>query len=196
MRRQLVLATAAALLLVGATSCSSGDDSSTATSTTAERSSSDSGSGSSAASSSSGKVTAVEVCPMVDAAAVTALGHSGAGEASSYDGPPGTAVGVCSFGSVMEDAGALVVQVETKGKDAIVDPIMTVLNNATGTEPAAAATPSGAKVYDVAVIPGGGGVGTTVAWKDDSHVVVAAQTGDEVAVAQLEAIVAGVGDQL
>ena len=192
MRRRLVLATAAALLLLGAASCSSGDDSSS-TSPTTTASSGGSGADSGA---SAGTVKAVKVCPMVDAAAVTALGHSGAGEASSYDGPPGTAVGICTFGSLTDDTGALVVQVETKGKDAIVDPIMTVLDNATQNGPTAAATPSGAKVYDVAVIPGGGGVGKTVAWKDDNHVVVAAQTGDDVQVAQLEAIVAGVVDQL
>ena len=127
---------------------------------------------------------------------MTALGLSGAGQSSSYDGPPGTAVGVCSFGSVTDETGTLVVQVETRSKGAVVDPIMIVLKNATQTAPAAASRPSGAKVYDVAVIPGGGGVGTSVAWEGGGHVVVAARTGDNVDVAQLETIVAGIVDQL
>jgi len=186
---RLALAVTASLLVVGLAGCSSSDssDSAAASSTTSA------GGGSGAAG---GAVDAVEVCPMVDEAAVTALGLSGPGEPSSYDGPPGTAVGICSFGSIVSDAGMLVVQVETKSEDAVVDPIMTVLKNATETAPTDASQPSGAKVYDIAVIPGGGGVGRTVAWEGDGHVVVAGRTGDNVDTAQLETIVAGVVDQL
>ena len=189
---RLAVAATAVLLLVGVSACSSSGSDGTAskgTSTTASSGGSDSDGGS---DSPGGTVKAVEVCPMVDAAAVTALGLSGAGQASDYDGPPGTAVGVCSFGSVTDETGTLVVQVETKSEGAVVDPLLIVLKNATQTAPVAASKPAGAKVYDVAVIPGGGGVGTSVAWEGGGHVVVAARTGDNVDVAQLETIVAGV----
>ena len=133
---------------------------------------------------------------MVDEAAVTAMGLTGPGEPSDRVGPPGVATGVCTFGSIIDETGALVVQVESKSKDAVVDPIMAVLKGASQTAPTAASKPSGAKVYDLAVIPGGGGVGTTVAWEGDGHVVVAARTGNNVDVAQLENVVAGVVEQL
>ena len=132
---------------------------------------------------------------MVDPAAVTALGLSGPGESSDRVGPPGVAIGVCTFGSIIDETGALVVQVESKSKDAPVDPLMAVLEGASKAAPTAASKPSGAKVYDLAVIPGGGGVGNSVAWEGEGRVVVAARTGNNVDVAQLENIVAGIVDQ-
>ena len=187
---RLAVATTASLLLLVAGACSSSESTSTTTAPSGGSSSGSSG------KDTGGAVKAVEVCPMVDAAAVTALGLSGPGEPSSYDGPPGTAVGICSFGSVIDDSGALVVQVETKSKDAVVDPIMTVLKNATQTVGTTAVGGSDAGIYDIAVIPGGGGVGKTVAWQGGGHVVVAARTGDNVDAAQLGAVVAGVVDKL
>ena len=191
---------ATASLLLGVSACSSSDssDSASKASTTTAPSGDSSGdsSGNSSDKGSGGSVTAVEVCPMVDPAAVTALGLSGPGESSDRVGPPGVAIGVCTFGSIIDETGALVVQVESKSKDAPVDPLMAVLKGASQTAPTAASKPSGAKVYDLAVIPGGGGVGNSVAWEGDGRVVVAARTGNNVDVAQLENIVAGIVDQL
>jgi hypothetical protein len=193
---RFAIAAAASLLLLGVSACSSSDSSDSASKASTTTATSGDSSGNSSEKGSGGSVTAVEVCPMVDPAAVTALGLSGPGESSDRVGPPGVAIGVCTFGSIIDETGALVVQVESKSKDAPVDPLMAVLKGASQTAPTAASKPSGAKVYDLAVIPGGGGVGNSVAWEGDGRVVVAARTGNNVDVAQLENIVAGVVDQL
>lgn len=195
--RPTVVMLAAAVLVLGAGCSSSSDDTASGggASTTAGGASASASTGSGDGGGSQ-KVTAPDVCPQVDASAVAALGMPATGEPSSYPGPPGTAIGVCSFGSIASEQGILVVQVENKTKDAIVDPVLTVLKNAVQEPPTAAASPEGAKVYSLAVIPGGGGVGTTVAWESDEHVVVAAQTGEKVDVANLEKIVAGIVDKL
>lgn len=193
---RFAIAATASLLLLGVSACSSSDSSDSASKASTTTATSGDSSGNSSEKGSGGSVTAVEVCPMVDPAAVTALGLSGPGESSDRVGPPGVAIGVCTFGSIIDETGALVVQVESKSKDAPVDPLMAVLKGASQTAPTAASKPSGAKVYDLAVIPGGGGVGNSVAWEGDGRVVVAARTGNNVDVAQLENIVAGVVDQL
>jgi hypothetical protein len=192
---RFAIAATASLLLLGVSACSSSDSSDSASKASTTTATSGDSSGNSSEKGSGGSVTAVEVCPMVDPAAVTALGLSGPGESSDRVGPPGVAIGVCTFGSIINETGALVVQVESKSKDAPVDPLMAVLEGASKAAPTAASKPSGAKVYDLAVIPGGGGVGNSVAWEGEGRVVVAARTGNNVDVAQLENIVAGIVDQ-
>lgn len=189
----------AGLLALGAGCSSSSDDTASGggASTTAAGASDAGGSSDKGGDngSESQAVKAPDVCPDVDTAALSEAGVPTTGEATSYPGPPGTAIGVCTFGTLVDPKGAVVVQVENKSKDAIVDPLLTVLKNASQEAPTAASQPDGAKVYALALIPGGGGVGKSVAWESDEHVVVAAQTGESVDPAPLEKIVAGIVDK-
>ena len=174
--------TAAVLLLAGA-GCSSSNSSDAGGSTTTTAAG-DKGSDS---PETSGKdsLQPVSVCPLLDAADLATVGVSGAGKPTERTGPPGVALGACTWGSI--DAGMLVVQVESRGDGLIVDPLETLLG-AAKSEPKPASQPDGAKIYDVALLPSGGGTGTSVAVESGTQLVVVSRFGDNVDVPALEAL--------
>ena len=189
------------LLALGAGCSSSKDDSAAgggATTTAATGGAGDDGSSDKGGANGDegGSPKAPDVCPDVDTAALEAAGVPTTGKASSFPAGPGAALGVCTFGGIADPKGFVTVQVAIKPADSTIDPVLTVLKAAVKTPPTDATKPAGAKVYDLAAIPGGGGIGKTVGWENDRYVVAASQTGENVDPAPLEDIVAGIAGKL
>ena len=192
----IVAGFSAALLLAGCSSSDSSSDSSKS-STTA----SDSDSSGSSDSATSGP-DSVDACGLADPALISALGVTGEGEATDRggkNGPPDIAWNICTWGSLTETSGLVTVQVLTEGPDAVVNPLEILLNSSGGNAPAA--TPvdvgTGGKLYDFALVSGGGGVGKTIGFDaGNSQLVAVSQTGDAVDVAALTALAQGVYENL
>ena len=192
----IVAGFSAALLLAGCSSSDSSSDSSKS-STTA----SDSDSSGSSDSATSGP-DSVDACGLADPALISALGVTGEGEATDRggkNGPPEIAWNICTWGSLTETSGLVTVQVLTEGPDAVVNPLEILLNSSGGNAPAA--TPvdvgTGGKLYDFALVSGGGGVGKTIGFDaGNSQLVAVSQTGDAVDVAALTALAQGVDENL
>ena len=181
-------AVVALVLVLAGAGCSSGESSSDGgTSTTAaERSGPDD-------STSAGSPEPVSVCPLLDEADLATVGVTGPGKPTERVGPPGIALGACSWGSI--DTELLVVQVESRGADIIVDPLAGA-TKAAKSAPKPASQPAGAKVIDIALLPSGGGTGTSVVADQGSELVVVSRFGDDVDVPALEALTAKVVDAL
>jgi hypothetical protein len=198
MRTKLVVTAgfAAVLLFAGCSSSDSSSDSSKS-STTA----SDSDSSGSSDSATSGP-DSVDACALADPALISALGVTGEGEATDRggkNGPPDIAWNICTWGSLTETGGLVTVQVLTEGPDAVINPLEILLSSSSGDGPAA--TPvdvgTGGKLYDFALVSGGGGVGKTIGFAAGTDQLVAvSQTGDSVDVADLTALAQGVDDNL
>ena len=202
MRTKLVVTAgfAAVLLFAG---CSSSDSSSESSKSSTTASDSDSSGSSDSATSGP---DSVDACALADPALLQALGVEGEGEAldrGGENGPPDVAWNVCTWNAPIVAAddpiNIVTVQVLTAGPDAVVNPLEILLSSSSGDGPAA--TPvdvgTGGKLYDFALVSGGGGVGKTIGFAAGTDQLVAvSQTGDAVDVADLTALAQGVDDNL
>jgi|GEM_PF-1189790 len=203
----LIVGCAAVLVLSGCSSSGSSDSSDTSASSgnsgNTDAGNTDAGNTDAASTDASGTAPkGVDACALADPSLIAALGLTGTGEPTDRggkNGPPDIAWNVCTWGSLTEDSGVVTVQVLTAGPDAIVNPLEILLNNSGSDSPAVTSVEVGtdAKLYDFALITGGGGVGKTIGFKTDkSQLVAVSQTGADVDVAALTALAQGVASKL
>ncbi len=162
----LVAAVALAATLAGCGSSGSSSSESAAPSAAAPSSvASSAGSGASAGSPSP-STSVADVCSALTPAQVQAvLGYASGGQGGGGGGSDAFGLAYCTWGSP-EKGALLALQVFTPG--AVQDPLSLLVGSLPGEPTPVAGLPDG-KQYAAGIMPGGGGVGSTVTWTGDGR---------------------------
>ena len=140
---------------------------------------------------------ALDACALADPAQVQALGVTAEGAVEDRPGGEGITWVTCRWGNLTDETGVVYVQVLTEGADAVVNPLDILLSTAGGDDAAPVDVGTDGKLYEFALIAGGGGVGRTIAFTADGNRTVAvSRTGADVDVAALTALAQGVATNL
>lgn len=197
--RRMIVATASALVLVLA-ACSSSASSSKPTTTTEITTTEQSASTSTTSSSPSATLRRIDVCALASATDIATLGASGPGNPFDRPQTKGVQWDSCTWGNFTTGAPVVIIQTQQlEGRG--VDALKTLLAVGDTAKNPATASPVGidGKVYNVAILAGGGGggVGKTVAFRTANKTLVAVSvTGETPNVAALTTLAQTVANNL